>query len=252
LQISDTQNAWGHIHDDAASACLLSSLDQLKRLSELLIDLGSGQKPQWSKVDILNHIDEFKGRLLQQRMESVDNMSIFSIAVLFNMRAGRHFVECMFLRHHLGAVGAFVTERRLHDFTCMLKWITKIQQHSPEFSQHENNTRLISLQLAKLGRDIVFEVSTDNSKKILLLMSATLEIAIALRHQLHGQVQVILQDDHLRESEEHVEFCRRVIEARASQIESEVRQLLSIVGVQTLDVLLEGAVYQHLQHKSDM
>ncbi len=249
MQIFDTQNAWGHIHYDEATGCLISSLDQLKRLSEILIDLGSGQ------VDILEHIpdiDAFKQRLLQRRMESADNMSILSMAVLLNMRAGRHFVECMFLKHHLGAVGAYVTKRRLHDFTCMLKWIAEIQQHSSEFSQHEHNTRLACLQLAGLGRDIVFDVSTDDSKKFLMLMSATLEIAIALRHQLQGQVQVILQDDFLPDSEEHVEFFRRVIEARAAQIESEVRHLLSIAGIQTLEVLLKGAVYQHIQHKSDM
>jgi hypothetical protein len=223
-----------------ASVCLV----QLSKLAQILIDLQDHESHSSSKVDeeksrkCFEVLEASSIRLLQPRLD-VD-LNIFSMAVLFNMRAGRHFVECMFLKHHLGAVIQLVTERRLHDFTCMLKWIAEIQQRSPELSQNDKNERMVSLQLAMQGRDIVFDGSEDSNKKLLLLISATLEIAIALRHQLQGQVQVMLQDDPLPESEEHIKFLQRVIQERASQIEGEVRQLLRIVGVQTLQVLLES------------
>ena len=108
-------------------------------MSEILFNLSSSSTDDRDRC--LQAIEASQQRLTQPLLD----MSTFSVAVLFNMRAGRYFVECMFLKHHLGAVKGYVTEKRLYDFTSMLKWTAAIQQRSPEFDQNEKNTRMISL-----------------------------------------------------------------------------------------------------------
>lgn len=249
LQITTTRNTWGHTHTDhglnpqAAVECfnslkgLILILQSHARIHEFGLDLN----------ECRDRVDKFQQELLTHSVNSEIQIDVFELAVLFNMRACRHFVESMFFKHQLRAVIGMVEEKKLFDFSSMLTWLSEQDSKSHQFSQEDKKTRRLYYQLARQGRNMVFHGSKNGPQQLLLLMSATLEISNCLMLQLKGEVIELLDPAEccsFPEPGEHEEEFKKDIKQRAAEIDGMIRLLLCRVNIQSFATLLHGASEQ--------